>query len=613
MRAYLIKVKILILVTALSWACYGPDDTVYVSTVGNDQNPGTEAKPVKSLGKALQLVSLLDGQADEYQIILDNGYYPVSEAVQIDPSVLPQDTSKHLLIKSRAGKSIISGAKRIKGWEQVDDNLWKVKIGSKRQVNQLFADGKRLKRARTPNKGFYYTKGPLTPYASICGSWGTAPNEVRFPEKAKLQQEHYDAFCGFEFHEGDINQEPDWENAEVLVYHSWEASWHSVGTVDHKKNDIWFHTPSRYPIGFFGNRTRYVIENLRSALDEPGEWYYDYFKGELFYLAREQEKVSEMDFFVPRLHTLMKISGTSAQKVRHLRFQKISFEHTRGVRGFYGSPSANWEEKHQTLFPDFRQDFRPGYMDAQAAPNAGKAIQVSFSSKVQFDSCRFSHLGGYGVSIEQGVDHLQITNCSFEDLGAGGILLGLDIRQPYETDQLTYEEAPQYVTLENNKIKNGGVFYKAAVGIWIAQSHHNIIRGNEVSGLPYTGISCGWTWKPKPNFTNHNLIEKNVIHGVLTELADGGGIYTLGQQPGSIISENVIYEIFRDPEAIGSHNNGMFFDESSSRFSVVNNHLFNIQDEPIRFNQTHPDSLEMTHNYFDEEHLPHWFSERHNK
>ena len=128
-----------------------------------------------------------------------------------------------------------------------------------------------------------------------------------------------------------------------------------------------------------------------------------------------------------------------------------------------------------------------------------------------------------------------------------------------------------------------------------------------IYNLPYTGISCGWTWNPVPNYTRHNVITRNVIHDVLKELADGGGIYTLGQQEGTIIRENIIYNIRRDPGAIGSHNNGMFFDESSSRFTVEQNHMFNIQDEPVRFNRSHPDSLRMAGNIENDGQLPAWF------
>ncbi len=586
-------------------------DSIYMAMDGQDTNEGLEHDPVRTFEGAFErfreLQEINGPGVKTYRLVLSDERYVIDGTILMDPISLKKDTSVQLIIEPKGEKAIISGAERITGWQQVEEQVWKVQVGAKRNINQLFAQGRRLPRARTPNEGFLYTKGPLSPYWETCSQWGTAPNEVRFPAKAKLAREHYDAFCGFQFQAGDLQEEPGWENAEVLVYHSWEASWHSVGKLDPATNDLWFHTPSRYPIGFFGNRTRYVVENLRSAMDRPGEWYYDYHQGDLFYRAREGEEVHAMDFFIPRMITLLEILGTAREKVTHLTFRNIHFQHTQGVRGFYGVQDVNWKEKHQKLFPGFEQDFRPGYMDAQAAPNAGSAIKVSFARDVAFDSCSFQHLGAYGMSIGRGAERITLVHNLFSDMGAGGVLIGLDIREPIGAGVLTYEEAPQYITFRNNTIREGGVFYKSAVGIWLAQAHHNHITGNVIYNLPYTGISCGWTWNPVPNYTRHNVITRNVIHDVLKELADGGGIYTLGQQEGTIIRENIIYNIRRDPGAIGSHNNGMFFDESSSRFTVEQNHMFNIQDEPVRFNRSHPDSLRMAGNIENDGQLPAWF------
>lgn len=586
-------------------------DSIYVAMDGQDTNEGLEHDPLRTFEGAFErfreLQEINGPGVNTYRLVLADERYVIDKTILLTPISLKKDTSVQLIIEPKGEKAIISGAERITGWQQVEEQVWKVQVGAKRNINQLFAQGRRLPRARTPNEGFLYTKGPLSPYWETCSQWGTAPNEVRFPAKAKLAREHYDAFCGFQFQAGDLQEEPGWENAEVLVYHSWEASWHSVGKLDPATNDLWFHTPSRYPIGFFGNRTRYVVENLRSAMDRPGEWYYDYHQGDLFYRAREGEEVHAMDFFIPRMITLLEILGTAREKVTHLTFRNIHFQHTQGVRGFYGAQDVNWKEKHQKLFPGFEQDFRPGYMDAQAAPNAGSAIKVSFARDVAFDSCSFQHLGAYGMSIGRGAERVTLVHNLFSDMGAGGVLIGLDIREPIGAGVLTYEEAPQYITFRNNTIREGGVFYKSAVGIWLAQAHHNHITGNVIYNLPYTGISCGWTWNPVPNYTRHNVITRNVVHDVLKELADGGGIYTLGQQEGTIIRENIIYNIRRDPGAIGSHNNGMFFDESSSRFTVEQNHMFNIQDEPVRFNRSHPDSLRIAGNIENDGQLPAWF------
>jgi hypothetical protein len=72
-------------------------------------------------------------------------------------------------------------------------------------------------------------------------------------------------------------------------------------------------------------------------------------------------------------------------------------------------------------------------------------------------------------------------------------------------------------------------------------------------------------------------------------LADGGGIYTLGFQPNSVIRGNLIHDVHRSPHAQGSPNNGMFIDEGSKGFLFEKNVIYKTAAEPVRFNQSQSD------------------------
>ena len=52
-----------------------------------------------------------------------------------------------------------------------------------------------------------------------------------------------------------------------------------------------------------------------------------------------------------------------------------------------------------------------------------------------------------------------------------------------------------------------------------------------------------WKWDDTPTVARNHKISNNQIHHVMQILSDGGGIYTLGRQPGSILSENQIHHI----------------------------------------------------------------------
>ena len=72
----------------------------------------------------------------------------------------------------------------------------------------------------------------------------------------------------------------------------------------------------------------------------------------------------------------------------------------------------------------------------------------------------------------------------------------------------------------------------------IAISDNIDIIKNDIADTPYTGITVGWGWGTAREKFGNIRISKNRIHNVMQTLTDGGHIYTLGNMPGSVISEN---------------------------------------------------------------------------
>jgi len=82
-------------------------------------------------------------------------------------------------------------------------------------------------------------------------------------------------------------------------------------------------------------------------------------------------------------------------------------------------------------------------------------------------------------------------------------------------------------------------------------------------------------------------------------LADGGAIYTLGYQPGTVLRGNLLHDVYRSAFAHGgAPNNGIFFDQGSKGFLVEDNIIYNTSGEPIRFNQTSQENLTFNNNSF---------------
>ncbi len=135
----------------------------------------------------------------------------------------------------------------------------------------------------------------------------------------------------------------------------------------------------------------------------------------------------------------------------------------------------------------------------------------------------------------------------------------------------------------NSTITDCGQQFFGAVGVWCGLTARTSVLKNNIFNLPYTGISSGWLWNPDPTPCRENRIEGNHIHHVMQVLSDGGGIYILGLQPGTIITDNLIHDV---PLNAGrAESNGMFLDEGITSVEISNNIIYSIAKSPLRFHK----------------------------
>lgn len=148
-----------------------------------------------------------------------------------------------------------------------------------------------------------------------------------------------------------------------------------------------------------------------------------------------------------------------------------------------------------------------------------------------------------------------------------------------------YAEAdPTVKTIKNNTIQDNyiaqtGVEYMDAPAINVFYTDGTNISHNEITNVPYDGISLGWGWGytdagtirgwTTPTVAQNNTVQYNYIHDVMKVLNDGGGVYTLSAQPNSSINNNYIRE---DTKVAGA----IYLDEQTQFFNVNNNLVANI-------------------------------------
>jgi len=418
---------------------------------------------------------------------------------------------------------VISGGRVIGGgWTRGTDGIWTKHIPGVAEgewyFRQLFVNGRRAQRARMPNLGYYRIQGP---------SSKDKPFRLKF---------------------GGTDIQKQWEGtgAEAVVLLGWtEIRQQIVRVDDAARIAILSGDAGGSAVGIPEDTDpRYFIENAPGTLDAPGEWYLDRTTGILSYWPMGGETLDRAEIVAPALSQLVRISGDpeSGKAVRNVIFRNLHFQH------------ADW-----VLPPEGHSDH------PQAAVNVGAAFQAESAVDCTIESCSFEKLGGYAIWFGMGSQRNRIVGNQISDIGGGGIKIGETILHESQAKQ-NFEHV-----VEDNLIHHLGEVYPEAVGIWIGQSSRNTIAHNTIHDVFYTAISVGWTWGYEPNQCAGNRIEYNHLYAIGKHtLNDLGAIYTLGQQPGTVIRNNLIHDV----TSYGERGRGIYLDEGSTQILVEKNIVY---------------------------------------
>ncbi len=545
---------------------------IYVSPDGNNNAAGSKEQPVATIQRAQELVRELkagNGLPEKgVKVIIDKGAYFLNESLLFTPEDNGEKGKPVVYEGAQPDGVLVSAGRRVSDWKRVDGNHWVAFVSEVRKgdwyFRQLFAGNKRLTRARIPNDGFLKTKGPLSAYKQTVGKY-------TWDQKMRDEQpgEYWASRCGFQFEEGDFKKWDNWNEAEILTYHSWESSWQTIRKIDMKNQDVHFNSPCRYPIGTFGKHMRYRIENIPAAMDQAGEWYLDGKKGEVHYLAADGENPNQMEIYAPFIATIMEFKGESKKKVQYLAFKNINFKYARYDLGIYDM-TPQWPLEIQKGNPEFPDNPRGGYTDAQAAPRSGQAIDLLNAEYISFEKCRINHVGAYAVRIGERSYNNSFTGCEMYDLGSGGVVLGRPDRNVIK-DRIPFDTAPAYNVISNCYIHNGGKVHPAAVGLCVMQSHDNLIEHTEIGFTGNSGISNGWCWTDHVETYNfNNRFIGNYIHHTSQTMGDAAGFYNNGASRGTLLKANFIDQIVKGPGVHGvvdgmgmdSHSRYMHFERN---------------------------------------------------
>jgi len=512
----------------------------HVAPGGSDSNPGTAAKPFASIEHARDAVRVWRKSSSSMETVtvwLHKGTYRLAAPIVFTP----QDSgiSQYPVVyRAFAGeKPVVSGGVPINSWRKQDANLWVANVAWAKELPepfvQLFVNGKRRTRARTPNNGsYFYTRRILY----------------------KNDASGFPICTGLTFKEGDLKPWGSNDDALICLFHNWVNSFNRVGKADWQRQRLEF--TRQAGIFFLGPSVRYYVENLRSALDAPGEWYLDHKSGLLYYYPMPGENLAKSEVIAPVVkQTLIQMQGApeSGQYVENLIFKGISFQHT--------DADLSREYPHSV----------------QGAETQRGAIVARGTRNCSIEDCEFTQLGENAISLLGACSYNRVTRCQIHNVGGGGV---------YLSEQGPANIADWYLTahnkIDNNFIHDGGYIFRSGCGVFMGSTaSYNQITHNEICDLSWMGVHMGWSWSGKNTaYTNHNEIAYNHIHhignGVLNDI---GGIYTLGASPGTVIHHNLIHDVTRferGDEGYGGW--GIYLDAGSSEIRVENNIVYNTRD-----------------------------------
>ena len=218
------------------------------------------------------------------------------------------------------------------------------------------------------------------------------------------------------------------------------------------------------------------------------------------------------------------------------------------------------------------------------------AVTVRNAHHVDFHHVLFQNLAATALDFVDNISDCTVQNCTFGNIGGTAIMGGSFAESPREVHRPYTDLAQrcQRLTIKECPIVDVANEDWGAVAIALGYVSNCTISRNYVSRTSYSGICVGWGWTPHDTGMQNNRIVGNKVTHYARVLYDAGGIYTLSNQPGSVISDNIISTPYPAPYATNDRGFRIYLDARTDGFTIENNHTgdvivgFDAKVRPIR-------------------------------
>ncbi len=512
-----------------------------VSPNGDDSNKGTLESPLKTVKGAKDRLKLLKGVTTETVTVwFRSGTYLLTEELTFDSS----DFS-NVIYRSYPNEDVVfSGSVDFTEWTPTKINATKAFVTDVDTENlyfrSLFKGEERLQISKWPKTGSFTV------------------TEAKDEDSFNANDSHGGNASGFfnlhaAFYTDKARDFINLSDVNVRIMHKWCDDILPLYSTDASTGRGEVSKPAAMTIEKGDN---FVYENVREALTEPGEWYLDRTEKKLYYIPEKGETAEDLVLSAPVTEKFIDINGVS-----DITFSGINFKNT------------DWDFVSGSLWISSLDETHPLYGNIkynpthpQAAFETPAVINVTNSTGVNFINCEFKNLSNTAIKYNTGSKNSVVKSCLFDQIGGNAIFIDGPFEIPAKTSNIDVTDC---------HIGYYGRIYNNSIGVLITHATDCDITYNEIHDGWYTAVSVGWNWGYSDNPTNNIKIQNNLIYNIGNGwLSDMGGIYSLGIQPDTVISGNIIHNVGCYEGSTGYGGWGIYLDEGSSNITVEKNLVY---------------------------------------
>lgn len=516
-----------------------------------------------------------EGRHRNVVVELSGGTYRLAEPLRFGPQDSGRNGNMVIWTAAPGAHPVISGGWRAMKWTESDPahDIWSTKVPAGTRTLQVYVGGKaaQLAQASTSSLGLdlhdwnsngFVTSGATATYFSRLAA-EIGPKNVKNLEMVWAPMPPTDweeSECPVaSISPGKITMaQPCWRNLTDRPATIWGAG---------NKNNV-------NPYELKAGSAPTEIVNALPLLTRPGQWYLNGATHTLYYKPAAGQNMAHVDVEIPRLQSLLQVSGTLAHPVHDLTFSGLTF-----TTSTWMQPSSNLGFVQVQANLDITGSNNQGECTfttpAGSCPWGGfgeppAAVQLTAARHVFLTGDTFTDLGAVGVGIRYGSDDNRIQGSTFTRIASSAIWLGCsgdpdptdsaadpvssiislcasDPASATEDRKLAGSRAEIMTgnTVDNNVLYHVGYGYLGAAGITMLFTRHTTISHNDVFDVPYDGLTSG-AWQGHPdnqskgpthrtdvttNINSDNVISDNYFHNDMQVfIGDGGNIYTEGHQ-----------------------------------------------------------------------------------